>query len=239
MSLNSYNPHKRYQERAAQRMARLLKLFAFIVVFSVLGFWLGKQYGAEQLIVLKDSVQTLEAQRGEFQTQITELSASAQTANKRYEQLQEEVESILPEGPMQDLVTILREQLNKGTDPERLSFVIRSARPPTGCVDPESKRFVVSTAANKGPQNIVKIGDTVTVTGVGVSAQNDNGDPEAWYDPAKQVEITFNHGESTEVKKGVLPIRHSMIIGNREYRFSVETGARSFAKVVFDSCSYP
>ncbi len=239
MSLNSYNPHRRYQERAAQRMAGFLKLFAFIVVFSVLGFWLGKQYGAEQLIVLKDSVETLEEERNEFQTQITELSASAQTANKRFEQLQEEVESILPEGPMQDLVTILREQLNKGTDPERLSFVIRSARPPTGCVDPDSKRFVVSTAANKGPQNIVKIGDTVTITGVGVSAQNEDGNPESWYDPAKQVEITFNNGTSTEVKEGVLPIRHSMVIGSREYRFSVETGARSFAKVVFDSCNYP
>ena len=239
MSLGNYNPHRRYQERAAQRTAGILKLLAFVIVSVVLGFWLGKQYGAEQLITLKDTVQTVESERDEFQTQITDLSAAAQTANARYNQLKEEVESILPEGPMQDLVTILREQLAKGTDPERLSFVIRSARPPTGCVDPQSKRFVVSTPANKGPQSIAKIIDGVSVKGVGASAQNKNGNPEAWYDQAKKVTITFKNGDKIETKNGVLPLRHSMVVDNREYRFTVETGAKSFAKVIYDSCNYP
>ena len=239
MSLGNYNPHRRYQERAAQRTAGILKLLAFVIVSVVLGFWLGKQYGAEQLITLKDTVQTVESERDEFQTQITDLSAAAQTANARYNQLKEEVESILPEGPMQDLVTILREQLAKGTDPERLSFVIRSARPPTGCVDPRSKRFVVSTPANKGPQSIAKIIDGVSVKGVGASAQNKNGNPEAWYDQAKKVTITFKNGDKIETKNGVLPLRHSMVVDNREYRFTVETGAKSFAKVIYDSCNYP
>ncbi len=239
MSIGSYNPHRRYQERAAQRLAGLLKVFAFIIVSLVSGFWLGKQYGAEQLIVLKESIETLEAQREDLQAQVTESTASAQTANKRFEQLKEEVASILPEGPIQDLVTVLREQLSKGTDPERLSFVIRSTRPPTGCLDPDSKRFVVSTPANKGPQSIVQIADTITITGIGTSAQNQEGNPEAWFDQAKPVAITFKNGEEKEIKKGVLPIRHSMVVGNREYRFTIETGARSFAKVVFDSCNYP
>jgi len=239
MSLNSYNPHKRYQERSAQRLAGMLRIAVFVIVSLLLGFWFGKQYGAEQLIFLKETVQNLEKERDELQSQATDLTASAQTANMRYEQLQEEVASILPAGPMQDLVTVLREQLNKGTDPERLSFVIRSARPPTGCVDPESKRFVVSTPANKGPQSVVQIVDSVTITGVGISAQNKEGQPEAWFDQAKKVSITFQNGEEKEVKQDTLPIRHSMIIGNREYRFTVEAGARSFAKVVFDSCNYP
>lgn len=239
MTLNSYNPHKRYQDRAAQRLASALKMLAFVMVSIIIGFWLGKQFGAEQLIILKDSVETLEAERTDYQKQITDLTATAQTANVRYEQLQEEVESILPAGPMQDLVTLLREQLTKGTDPERLAFVIRSARPPTGCVDPESKRFVVATPANSGPKSVVQIADSINITGEGISAVNQSGNPEAWYDQAKKVSITFENGDQKEVKKGILPIRHSMVVEDKEYRFTVETGARSFAKVVFDSCDYP
>jgi len=57
MSIGSYDPHRRYQERAAQRLAGMLKVFAFIVVSLVFGFWLGKQYAAEQLIISQDSVE--------------------------------------------------------------------------------------------------------------------------------------------------------------------------------------
>jgi len=240
MVLGQYNPHARYKERAAQRTAALFKTIAIVVVFTVIGFWFGKQYGAEQLVVLKETLNTTEEERNDLQDQLTEANASAQTANMRFEKLQEEVQNIIPKGPMQDLVTKLREQLDKGTDPERLSFVIRSARPPTGCIDPESKRFIVSTPANKGEKSIVQIEDgAIKITGLGVSARSSSGAPEAWYDQGKKVTIFFNFADKTETKSGVLPLRHSLVLNNREYRFTIEKGARSFAKVVFDSCNYP
>lgn len=240
MSLSNYNPHTRYKERAAQRMASALGTLAIIFIAMLLGFWLGKQYGAERSITLQDEVKALTEERDSLQTNVMELSATAQTANKRYEQLQEEVASIIPEGPMQDLVTLVRDQLKQGMDPERLSFVVRSARPPTGCVDPDSKRFVVSTPAYKGPKSVALIADgVVEVFGTGASARNQKGLPEAWYDPAKRVAISFKSGTKTETKKGVLPLRYSVVADNREYRFTIEAGARSFAKVTFDSCAYP
>ena len=58
-------------------------------------------------------------------------------------------------------------------------------------------------------------------------------------DPAQQVTVRFKNGEVAETKKGILPLRHSIIVNNREYRFTVEEGSRSFAKVVYDSCAYP
>lgn len=240
MTLRSYNPHTRYKERNAQRIASILGVLSVILISILLGFWLGKQYGAEHLITLKDEVQTLEKERITLQDQVTELSATAQIANKRYEQLQEEVASIIPAGPMQDLVTLMREQLKQGMDAERLSFVIRSARPPTGCTEPESKRFVINTPAYSGPESIASIAEgKIKVRGNGISARNSNNQPEAWYDPSKKVEIQFVIGEKNEIKKGVLPIRYSTVIGNREYRFTIESGARSFAKATYDSCAYP
>lgn len=240
MSLNNYNPHRRYKERAAQRFASFLALMAFVLVSVLIGFWLGKQYGATQLISLKDEVESLSAERDLLQEKVTDLSAIAQTANMRFEQLQEEVKSIIPEGPMQSLVTLVREQLQEGMDPERLSFVIRSARPPTGCVDPETKRFVVNTPAYNGPKSFAAIADgLIEVYGSGASARNSKNLPEAWYDPAKKVKINFKHNNKVETKRGTLPLRYSVVAGDREYRFTIEPGARSFAKVIFDSCAYP
>jgi len=239
MALNQYNPHMRYKERTAQRVAGTLRLLAFVIVSIIIGFWMGKQFAAEQLITLKESLEVAEVQRESLEAQMTDLSAAAQTANARYEQLQEEVQSVIPKGPMQDLVTLVREQLEKGTDPERLAFVVRSARPPTGCVEPETKRFIVSTPANTGPKSTVQIADVINVTGDGISARSEGGAPEAWYDPAKPVKISFDYGGKVETKRGTLPLRHSMVVEDKEYRFSIETGARSFAKVIFDSCDYP
>lgn len=240
MSLSSYNPHTRYKERAAQRLSGLLGILAVILISILLGFWLGKQFGAANAISLKSEVKTLTTERDTLQDKVTELSATTQTANKRYEQLQEKVESILPAGPMQDLVTLVREQLDQGMNAERLSFVIRSARPPTGCTEPKSKRFVIDTPTYNGPTSFASVADgAIKVTGNGQSAKNKQNLPEAWYDPSKAVNVTITHGDKREVKEGVLPIRYSTVLGNREYRFTIEAGARSFAKVVYDSCAYP
>ncbi len=240
MSLRQYNPHTRYKERNAQRMASALGVIAVILISVLIGFWLGKQFGAEHLITLKDEVKTLRQERDDLQTQVAELGATAQTANKRYTQLQEEVDSILPAGPMQDLVTLVREQLKQGMDPERLSFVIRSARPPSGCTEAKSKRFVIKTPAYSGPESLANVADgNVKVGGNGQSARNAKGLPEAWFDPLKTVEVFFMSEGKREVKKGILPLRYSTVVGNREYRFTIEKGPRSFAKVFYDSCSYP
>ncbi|MEM6811020.1 MAG: hypothetical protein AAF549_00980 [Pseudomonadota bacterium] len=239
MSIHQYNPNSRYKERAFNRFANGLRTFAIISVVLLFGFWVGKQYGAERIIALEETLQKVEDQRDSLEEEMTQYNAAAKTATTRFEQLQAEVESILPAGPMQDLVTLLREQLDNGTDPERLSFVIRSARPPTGCVDPDSKRFVVSTPTNPAPKSSVLIADKLTITAVGEPAVGENGAKEAWYNPAKTVSVSFQIDDKVEKKTGILPLRHSLVIDEREYRFTIEKGARSFAKVVFDSCDYP
>lgn len=240
MRLNSYNPDARYKERAAQRFAGFLRFLAVVIISILIGFWFGKQYGAEQLIVFKDKVKALSNERDLLQENVAELGAQAQTAETRFQQLQDQVDSIIPKGPMQDIATLVREQLEQGMDPERLSFVIRSARPPSNCSEPDVKRFVLSTPANKGPASKVLIADgSIVVEGVGKSARNEKGQPEAWYDPAQSVKIIFNHDGTKDIKRGTLPIRYSVVSGDREYRFTIESGARSFAKVVYDSCDYP
>ncbi len=238
--LNDYNPHSRYRERAMQRVSNAIAMIIVIIMSTGVGLWFGKQYAATNQISLQEQVEGLTKQNTELQENVTELRAEAQTANTRYEQIRAEYESQIPEGPMQDIIKLIREQLGQGMAPERLAFLIRSARPPTGCTEPETKRFVVTTPAYQGPDSAVTVADGhVLVTATGVSAKNDKGAPEAWYDPAQSVTVKFKSGEVAESKSGTLPLRHSVIVDNREYRFTVEEGSRSFAKVVFDSCAYP
>lgn len=240
MSLSSYNPSTRYRERSMQRMTNAISMIIVIGLSASVGFWLGKQYGVERAISLKDQVEALTKERNLLQGNVTELRAEAQTANTRYEQIKAEYNAVLPEGPMQDLTRLVKEQLDQGMAPERLSFVIKSARPPTDCTDPETKRFVVSTPTYTGPDSSASVADgAIIIKAKGASASNKEGKPEAWYDPAQNVEVTFTSSNGTEVKKGMFPIRHSVVTGNREYRFTVEEGAKSFAKVTFDSCAYP
>ncbi|MBN8520958.1 MAG: hypothetical protein J0L77_03560 [Alphaproteobacteria bacterium] len=240
MSLNDYNPSYRYRARNRQKMTNAMSMVIVILFSAAVGFWMGRQFGAGNVINLTEQLKTLTTQNTLLQDTVTELRAEAQVANTRYEQIKQEYNAAIPEGPVQDLIKIVREQLDQGMDPQRLSFFIKSARPPTGCTEPEIKRFVVTTPAYKGGDSTVSVADgAIVITGTGTSARNAKGEPEAWFDPAQKVKITFSHDQKSEVKESNLPIRHSVVAGNREYRFTIEEGSRSFVKVAFDSCAYP
>lgn len=238
--LDSYNPNSRYKNRAAQRVSNAISMVLVIVLSASVGFWTGKQYGVEKAISLREQVKQLTAERVTLQQNVTELRAEAQTANTRYEQVKAEYNAVMPEGPMQDLTRLVRQQLDQGMAPERLSFVIKSARPPTDCTEPETKRFIVSTPGYAAPDSTVTVADgAVIISGKGVSATTKDGRAEAWFDPAKNISISFAAEGKVEAKDGALPMRHSMVVGGREYRFTIDQGAKSFAKVVYDSCAYP
>ncbi len=240
MMINSYNPHNRYRARAQQRVTNTITMVIVIALSACVGFWMGKQFGVEHNSSLERQVENLTKERNLLQTNVTELRAEAQTANTRYEQIKAEYNSVMPEGPMQDLTSLVRQQIDQGMEPDRLAFVIKSARPPTGCTDPETKRFIVSTPNYTGPDSSVSVAEgSIIIKAKGTSATSKTGQAEAWFDPAQNVEVTFTSGGKAETKKANFPIRHSVVADGREYRFTIEEGAKSFARVVFDSCAYP
>ena len=80
----------------------------------------------------------------------------------------------------------------------------------------------------------------VTITASGEAARNAQGQPVAWFDPAKPVTAVFSHlgGESSETN-GVLPLHHAIVVGDTEYRFSLVSGARAFVQVTGEACPFP
>lgn len=275
MFISPYNPYDRYRRRAADRLAGVGVVVLIVGLAGGFGFWMGGLHAAHKIVYLQGQVDEHNQRNDQMQTTLTELSAEAQTAVMRYEQLQDTYQQAIPEGPMQNLTTLVRKQLDEGMDPQRLEFVIRSARPPRNCTEPETKRFVISTPSYTGPDSQVEIAEgVIAIKGSGSSASNAKGESEAWYDPSKSVSLEFIQKLTpteaaalkaatkpaaevapkadpkttkepaeplmkTDNKAGIMPLHHSVVSGNREYRFTIEEGARSFAKVTFDSCDYP
>jgi len=74
----------------------------------------------------------------------------------------------------------------------------------------------------------------------GEAARNAEGLAEAWFDPAAPVRVDFRtlDGEVATVE-GVVPLSHQMVVDEREYRFSVVAGERSFLEITAQACAFP
>jgi len=240
MSFSPYNPNDRYRQRAAQRTTNfLVGVFVFGLVFAG-GFWLGGMRAKQNTYILEEENRSLATERDTIQEEMTVLRAETQTASVRLEQIKTDYDELLSEGPMKNLLVLIRKQLEGGVAAERLESVILSARPPQNCSEPDHKRFVVDTPVYKGPKSQSSIaGGVVKISGEGVSAQNAQGQKEAWFDVSQPVKLTFKNSMEAKTKEGMLPLYYSMVVEDKEYRFTVSEGEKSFAKVTYDFCDYP
>ncbi len=240
--IGQYNPRNRYRDRAIQRFNKAIFIFAAMAGCFSLGFFIGGQNAVVQNGTLKLELSDRDARLKTLQDELTTVRAEAQTSTSRLEQLKTQYEKDIPqEGPMREIIDMVKKQLDDGMAPDRLTFVLRSARPPRNCSDPSSKRFIIKTPAYKGAESVVTVGEgAVIVSGIGASARSRDGQMESWFDPTQSVNVTFKTSSGDiEKKTGVLPIRHSIISNGKEYRFTLAEGEKSFVKVTFDSCDYP
>lgn len=238
--ISPYDPYNRYKRRSFERMKSTFKSIFLLGATFVSGFWIGGWYADQTIVALNKQIELAENQKVELENALTRAGADAQTAVLRYEQLETSVSEVISGGPMEELLVLLKKQLDQGVDPNRLLSVVRSAKPPQNCTDLETRRFVVATPTYKGPKSEVVLAEgRVRISGNGDSALNDEGNPEAWYDPSKEIAVEFLVDGQPRTKNGALPIYNSLIVGDKEYRVTVAKGSKSFAEVRYDSCDYP
>lgn len=186
------------------------------------------------------------AEREQLRQTVTRLMADSHSANIKYQQIEEQLQSELPqEGPLKAIVGQIRDQLTAGIEPERLATLIRSMSPPKNCSDPETRRFIVQTPINRGADSTLVIADgAITVRADGEPANSKNGKTkESWYDASQPVRLSFEwkgeHGLETLERRNNLPLSQVIVTGGKEYRLTFAEGARSFLKVTFDRCDHP
>jgi hypothetical protein len=241
MNLVTQDPGGRYRRRAEEGRRRFILFLLVVGILSSIAYWRGAEnVRSDGSAHQQQSIKLQEEREGLEQT-ITSLRSELQSTQVRYQQLEEQYKQDVPAGPLKQLTGLVKKQLDSGINAERLSSAINSARPPKNCNPPAVKRFVIKTPVYSGPHGTVSFANgTITVTGQGEPAVGSTGSPEAWYDPGKPVSISFiQTGGKETVKKGLLPIQHSIVIANKEYRFTVAAGERSFISVTSDTCDYP
>lgn len=239
--MSLYDPSSRYRRRAAERKRKTVTFMVFLALFAMFFYWLGGQVVRSSEVAYKQRAMELKQEKADLETRLTGLDADLQTLKMEYEKLQTQYNEEVPTGDWKDLSLMVKKQLDDGIGKDRLEFVIQSARPPRNCTNPETKRFVTRTPFYRGPDSFVAFVDgSMTITGEGEAAVSSNGQPEAWFDPGKPVKITFTRiGGKKVVKEGLLPIHHSIVVGDKEHRFTIAKGKRSFINVTADSCDYP
>jgi hypothetical protein len=236
-----YDSGRRYRRQQAARRNKIILVIILIMTVAGLSYWWGAEHVLSSEAAYKTDATKLRSERAGMEQVITGLRAEVASTNMRYQQLEEKYKLEVPQDEFKRLTDLVKKQMDAGIKAERLALAIESARPPRNCSEPVVKRFVVRTPVYSGPQGAVLFGNgIVTIAGEGQPSVNTGGQKEAWYDPGKSVKIIFTEiGGKQTLKQGLLPIQNSMVIGNKEYRFTIAAGERSFISVTGDSCDYP
>lgn len=235
-----YDPSSRYRRRANERKRKMMTMVVFFIIFAAFFYWLGGQVVRSSEAAFKQQAIKLKDEKQALEENLTQLDANLQTLKMEYEKLLTQYDREVPTGDLKELADLTRKQLEDGIAKDRLEFVIRSARPPRNCTNPETKRFVVRTPYYNGPDSFVSfVNKSLTITANGEAAVT-NGQNEAWFDPGKPVTVKFTRlGGKDVVKEGLLPMHYSLVSGDKEHRFTIAKGNRSFIEVTSDSCDYP
>lgn len=236
----------REQKEAKRRRWRLLKLLvllAFLGGTGMFAYQTGTVLAQRDATRLRLETDRLSKELASTRAENVKLRQQTDNAKSAEAAWRKRYEAAVPTPEAGKLLALIRDQLKKGADADRIRFLVQTAADKQSCDgQPVSKRFLVRTPLYQGANDAVTFGDnTITVTAEGESATNAAGNPEAWFDIAKPVKIRFVElgGKVTEAS-GMLPLQHSVVRGDREYRFSaVAADRRGFVMMTAESCAFP
>jgi hypothetical protein len=229
--------------RRRWRFFRLLFFTAVLVGLGIVAYQTGTLLANREVSRLRLEVEKQSTDIAALRDENVQLRQQAEAASQAEAEWRERYEVEVPTGRTLDLLALIKEQINKGADPERIEFLVGAAANDRSCDgEPRTKRFLVRTPIYEGANDAVAFADnTVIVTAQGESATDVNGNPEAWFDVAKPVLLRFAEpgGGGTEAT-GLLPLHHSVVRGDKEFRFSAVAAERQgFLSVTVERCAFP
>lgn len=241
LGLRETRSHERRQRR--RRLLKWLFMLGCMTAGGVALYQAGATLTQGEVRQLREETKRLSSSVADVQKHNLDLMAAAEQAKLDAQEWQRRYEHDVPKGQAQELYALVAKQLAAGADEERLSFLINSAGSTQSCANaPVTKRFLLKTPVSGITNHSVGFADNaVTIVGEGQSALSAAGQPEAWFDPAKPVTLVFSRlgGEASQVS-GQLPLHHSVVIGDSEYRFTITVGeSRGFVNVTGDRCKFP
>lgn len=235
MTLGLYETRLRRGRRFRWAVVRWVLAVAAVVGAGAFAYEIGSSREQHLLTDLHAQIDDLSVQLSALRQQNTDLQAGVMVVEEHLRDAKMEI----PSGPVADLLDRVREKLDAGVEIQRLQFLINAAANTPRCSEqPVSKRFMVQTLLFAGANDSVAFADgTITVTARGESVVNAEGKAEAWFDAAKPIELilTMIGGRVIEVS-GKLPLHTSVIVGDREHRFTAAAGPQGFVQITAKRC---
>lgn len=244
MSLGLHDRQARARRRLIWGIVRWAVALALIGLAGLFAYKTGSTLAELDVSRLQAQVADLSATIQTLRNENATLKATVATADQQAKDWQQRYRAEVPTGDAKAVLDLAQKKLAEGVDVARLQFLIGAAANPRVCdAAPESKRFTVRTPIGKPSResSATLANKQITVTAEGQPEVNQNGQREAWFDPAQPVTVRFAElgGKTTEAT-GLLPVQHSLVIGDSEFRFSiVADDKRGFAVISANRCNYP
>ncbi len=243
MTLGLHDPHDRRRRQVRRTVIRWLLGIGVIIAAGVATYQTGASLAERTIAELTLTLAKLDERVQALERENTDLQAGLILSARRLKDADLAYRRDVPEGEVAVLMGRVREKLAAGIDQKRLAFLIDSADKARKCDNkPVTKRFVVRTPISRGANDSVSFArNAITVTALGESARNPEGQVEAWFDPAQAVALRLVQlGGKTTIRKGKLPIHTSVVVKDKEYLYSVVEGTqRGFVEITGDRCDYP
>lgn len=235
--------------RRRRRSGRPLLVFILTVVVLggvVTGLWYAHLYLSRdlhtriatldgQVTTLRTALEDTEHTRDSLIVDLEDVKARLRFAETRYER-------DVPAGDARRLLGLVQDGLAQGANPDRLARLIQAGSRPMQCT-PEADPRLLGVAHSGQRQAAGTLGfadDRVTVAVEGSTAVDERGRPEDWFDQnaAVRVRLTQEGGVPTTVE-GILPLEHTIVVGDAEYRLSLTSARRGFVEVAVERCAFP
>ena len=229
--------------RRRWRLFRMLFSLAALVSLGVVAYQSGTVLAEREVSRLRLEVDKLSKSGEALRDKNAELTKQAETAALAETEWRKRYETEVPTGGNLELLTLIKQQVEKGADPARIKFLVGVAANERACDGaPVTKRFLARTPLYEGANDVATFADkTIIVAAQGESATDTNGNPEAWFDRAKPILLHFIEpgGIGTQAT-GMLPLSHSVVRGDKEFRFSIIAAERQgFVSVTAERCAFP
>ena len=242
MTLGLHESRLRRRRRARWTIAKWIMTLIGVVAAGVFAYETGSTLAQRDVEVLGEKIEDLTAKVREVEAESAQRHARLVAAENERQAAVARYEKDVPSGDLADLLGRVRDKLDDGVAPDRLAFLIDSARNARVCDEtPETKRFIVQTPLTTGANDSVGFAKgAITVTAVGDTSTTADGKILARFDPAKPITLRLTEiGGQTSEHSGKLPLHASVVMGANEHRFTVVAGPPGFVKVTGDRCDYP
>lgn len=241
MSLGLYDYERRHRRRVWGRLFRFGFYLAFILGLALFAYQTGIEQHRAKEEELRSRIEDLRADAADWEAYADRKEDELEAAIRQLEQLSAQYRREVPTGELRRLTDLVAARLQEGIDPQRLAFFIEAAGPPQDCSQPQTRSFFMATPLWDGPNTSTAFAEgRIIVSGLGENARDGQGQVLPQFDPTEEVTLTFATIDGAETSvTGTLPLQHSIVVGNDEFRFSVTEGRTSMVDVTADRCPFP